>query len=399
MSEIRIAFQDMGYDEWMAGKVYLRNALGALNTKRDENDYRIKTYLLKPEVPGGQDQDGNGEGLGCGEEVVEYDLPVGWSLSRIANAFARKLFHFDIVMDRELRRQGIDVLFGSVITFKNPRVVKLSFLPDFQHIHFPEFFSDAEIAERNRAFKLSAEYADRIVLLSDSVKKDYEVFTGSRTGKARVLRPFSEVPSHIYHCDPGSMLERYHLPEKFFYLPNQFWKHKNHAAVFQAMKLLKDDGIDINLVCTGSSYDYRWPGYFSDLFRELSESGLYNQVRYLGYVPHDDVLLLTRQCVSMVSPSLFEGWGLTLDEARSVGKRVLISDIPAHREQDPPRASYFDPRDCRELAEKMLEIWEKTGPGPDRELEEKAMEEAGSRILEYRDSFLSIVKEACEERG
>lgn len=399
MNEIRVAFQDMGYDEWMAGKVYLRNALGAMSVKRNEDVYRLKYYLFKPTSTSEKGLTGKDGGFGCGEEIVEYDLPAGISLSWAVDRFARAMLHNDIALKRALGKHRIDVVFGSVVTFRNPRVSKLSLLTDFQHIHFPEYFSEGEIAERNRAFMLSAKYADRIVLLSESVKRDYEAFAGPQAVKARVLRPLSMVPPHIYDCDLDGLLERYCLPEKFFYLPNQFWKHKNHEAIFKAMKLLRDEGSGINLVCSGSSYDYRWPGYFADLFRKLSEWGLYDCVRYLGYVPRDDVLMLMRQCVGVVSPSLFEGWGFTVDEARSVGKQVLISDIPAHREQDPPRATYFNPCDSRELADKMSRMWETTGPGPDPGLEEKARAEAGARLGEYRDSFLSMVLEAYEEHG
>jgi len=62
-------------------------------------------------------------------------------------------------------------------------------------------------------------------------------------------------------------------------------------------------------------------------------------------VPREHVLLLIRQSIGVLGPSLFEGWGFGVDEARSVGKRLLISDIPAHREQNPPEAIFFNPQD------------------------------------------------------
>ncbi len=60
---------------------------------------------------------------------------------------------------------------------------------------------------------------------------------------------------------------------------------------------------------------------------------------------------------------------MSVDEARSVGKRVLVSDIPSHREQNPPQALFFNPHDRSELVEKLSRIWTEAIPGPDIQLE------------------------------
>ena len=79
----------------------------------------------------------------------------------------------------------------------------------------------------------------------------------------------------------------------------------------------------------------------------VATSQLNEQVHYLGTVPRDDVFDLIRQSICVLNPSLFEGWGYAVDEAASVGKRILASDIAAHREQAAPACEYFDPRDDR----------------------------------------------------
>ena len=100
-----------------------------------------------------------------------------------------------------------------------------------------------------------------------------------------------------------------------------------------------------------------------------------------------------RQAICVLNPSLFEGFGLTVDEAKSIGKRVLVSDIPAHREQDPPSAIFFDPYSYEDLAERLTAIWRATPPGPDIELERDARESIRNRLRAFADSFISIVRE------
>jgi len=189
-----------------------------------------------------------------------------------------------------------------------------------------------------------------------------------------------------------SIINLYNLPEKFFYLPNQFWKHKNHETVFKAIKVLKDRGVKVTLVCTGYPGDYRHPKYVSELFQKLSEWNIRDQVIYLGMIPHDHLLLLMRQSITVINPSLFEGWGISVDEARSLGKQVLVSDIAAHREQDPPKAMFFNPTNCEELCEKLKSLWLNTTPGPDFALEAEARETLPKRFRSYGESFVSVAQ-------
>ena len=103
--------------------------------------------------------------------------------------------------------------------------------------------------------------------------------------------------------------------------------------------------------------------------------------------------MLMRQAICVLNPSLFEGFGLTVDEARSLGKRVLLSDIAAHREQDPQKATYFDPYDSEDLAERLGLIWREVEPGPDIELELEARQSLAKRIHLCAESFMSVASE------
>ena len=209
-----------------------------------------------------------------------------------------------------------------------------------------------------------------------------------------MLSPITRVPARIYDQDPRAVLARYHLPEKFVYLPNQFWRHKNHQLMFEAVKDLDQQGVPVSVVCTGYPSDYRDAGYFASLWESLSRWGIRDRVIYLGLIPHDDVLSLIRQSACVVNPSRFEGWGISIDEARTVGKSVLLSDIPTHREQDPPKATYFDPASKDDLVAKLAAVWNNSTAGPDHELERAARASLPGRLRSYAERFVSIAIEA-----
>jgi glycosyltransferase involved in cell wall biosynthesis len=183
------------------------------------------------------------------------------------------------------------------------------------------------------------------------------------------------------------------------YVPNQFWMHKNHETLFRAVKILVERGVDVRVVCSGNSSDHRNLEYFATIAEKLSLWDLREHVVYLGLIDHDDALALMRQTVCVLNASAFEGWGYSAEEARSVGKQALLSDIPTHREQSPPKAAFFQPYDAGELAEKLEAIWVQSEPGPDRELEARARCTSDERMRAYGAGFLAIATEAIHRRG
>ena len=67
-------------------------------------------------------------------------------------------------------------------------------------------------------------------------------------------------------------------------------------------------------------------------------------------IPQEHVTALMLSSTALLNPSRYEGWSTTVEEARSLGTPLLLSDIPVHREQAGEAASYFDPQSANELA-------------------------------------------------
>jgi glycosyltransferase involved in cell wall biosynthesis len=239
-----------------------------------------------------------------------------------------------------------------------------------------------------------AKNAHIVVLSSRDAQQDFERFAPQYAHKGRVVSFVAHINPALYATDPRSVLHSYHLPEKFIYLPNQFWAHKNHKTVVEALTLLRKQGVKPFIVCTGNPIDSRNPAYFADLMQSISRAGVRDQIALLGLVPHVDVYALMRQSAAVINPSLFEGWSTTVEEAKSVGKRLALSDIGVHREQDPPGAVFFDPHNAAEMAAKLQAVWEKTEPGPDAKMEAEAQRAYPDRMRRFAHTFLSAVHEA-----
>ena len=388
---MNIAFQTLGDGRWVAGDVYLQNLFHAIRHKADNN---VGLYTVAPTE---QSFNKGDSPLIEPDKIIRYKMPRRWTPAWLVNGVFKKLFSTDRFSGKVLQKNGVHAIFGPYLIVKYPKIATLAWLPDFQHVHFPEMFSPGERRWRDKIFRQSAVAATRVVLLSESAKADFASFAPSQAYKSIAIPPICYMPECTYSSDSKTIISFYNLPEKFVYLPNQFWKHKNHEAVFQAVRILRDNGVRLTVVCTGHPGDYRDVEYFAGLWGKVSQWNLRDHILYLGVIPREHVMSLMRQCICVINPSLFEGWGMSVDEARSLGKRLLISDIPAHREQDPPKAVFFDPHDHDALAEKLRSIWLDGKPGPDIDLETNAREEQPKRLRSFAEKFVAVCEETYQE--
>lgn len=394
--KICVAFIHMPAEEWTAGSHYLKNLFIALHSLGDS--VRPKIALLV----GHNVQAEQYASLSPYIDHVLYHPTLSPLLrywERQKAQLQRRMRVFKVLktaLSVYLQKQRVDALF-TVGTFGPQFAVPyLAWIPDFQHLHLPEMFSENEIQNRNRGILDTAYDANIVVLSSDNARQDFERFVPYAASKARVLSFVAQVPDDIYTTDPYEICQIYDLPKRFIYLPNQFWKHKNHEVVLKALSLLKPKYPEIVVVCTGNTNEHRDPLYFSQLLAHVSSLGLRNNFIVLGMVPHKHLFQLMRQSLAVLQPSLFEGWSTTVEEVKSVGKQIILSDIAVHQEQAPPEAIFFRPNDKQQLADYMVSIYEKTQPGPNEQLETLAKETLPARTRAFAQTFLEILTDAIE---
>lgn len=384
---MRVAFSLIGDAGWTGGSHYLKNLLNAL---RESSTDAIEPILftskkrvleVEPLMPY------------LSETVIDDSFTV-WSPVWFGRQIARKALDRDIVVERIMKRHGVDAVFHAGLFGAAFSIPCVNWIADFQHLHMPEMFSKRELRVRDRLFLDLARMSRRLVVSSDSVRKDFESFAPAYRDRVDVLHFVAQIPESVYDTDPMENLKSYSIPEKFFHLPNQCWKHKNHTVVLKALKLLSEKKGDIFVVCTGHERDYRNPGYVESLKDFIVKNGLSERIAFLGLVPLDHLYALMRQSVALINPSLFEGWSTTVEESKSLGKRILLSDIPVHCEQSPEGGTYFSALDPDDLVEKMVRIWDETDAGPDLNMERTARDAKQQRSRAFAVRFLEIMKKA-----
>jgi glycosyltransferase involved in cell wall biosynthesis len=100
---------------------------------------------------------------------------------------------------------------------------------------------------------------------------------------------------------------------------------KNQQFLVGVLRILKNNGqLDCPLLVVGA---IGWKN--SPLFREIRAAGLTeNDIRFLGYVPDEDMPLLYAGAQVFLFPTLYEGFGIPPVEAMACGTPVIASDAP-----------------------------------------------------------------------
>jgi glycosyltransferase involved in cell wall biosynthesis len=254
----------------------------------------------------------------------------------------------------------------------------------------PHFFSDDEFQARDKRFLQLIQEAPHVVVSSEAAHRDLKRWFPT-ADKVSVFPFVSVAASAWYAGSPDEVITRLEIPRKYFMCPSQFWIHKNHQCLFDAIRIAKDTFPDITLVCSGRMHDYRHPNYCEQLLEKLTRDGLAQRVHCLGLLDRHTQIQLMRGAAAIIQPSLYEGWSSLLEDARALAKCVYVSDIPIHREQDPPDAQFFNPRSPEELAALLVKDWRGLAPGPDRVGEGRALSIQNDRAIDFARRFLRIV--------
>ena len=374
---------------WLASWTYYRTLLRALVSEAGD---RVEPVLFVGEHT---------------DEPLLHDFPPlelhrspmldGRGGAALARGAARGVA-YDLPLGRLLRRNGIDVMSHSGHLGLYSGVPTIGWVPDLQHLHFPELFDRRFLVFRGARYRLLARFATWLIVSSRFGERDLLELAPHAAGRITVLPFVVEPVPRERQPERAELEERYGFTGRYFYLPNQFWAHKNHRLVVEALALLAECGHEVRVLATGVEYDRRRPHHFAELMGRVSDAGLTDRFRTLGVVPYGHVAGLMRESVAVINPSLFEGWSTTVEEAKSTGKRVLLSDIPVHREQDPPGGGFFDPHDPDALAELLAAEWEREDPEGDRQLAERAARELPERRRRFAETYLGAVEHALERR-
>jgi glycosyltransferase involved in cell wall biosynthesis len=382
---IRVGIVLMPDENWLGGINYYRNLMHAVNSMPDKQIEFVAITSTETDI------NQLIKDYPC-SEVIKSKLFNRFSFKWLVRKLITKLIKRDYLFSALLIKHKVDVLSHSGWLGKNSKIPTLGWIPDFQHVHLPDFFTKTELKVRDQTFLDICNLCTSVIVSSYDALNDLKQFSPKTINKTVVMQ-FAVKPKkeNIQVESIEELKLRYRFNTPFFLLPNQFWAHKNHRVVIDALEILKKQNISVTVLATGNTNDYRQPNFFSNLQKLINDKNVENEFKVLGMIPESDLYSLFIYANAVINPSFFEGWSTTVEEAKVIRKKIILSDIAIHKEQDPELGLYFNPNDSRKLAALLIEH-ATIDESINKEIKEKDIAE----FINYGQSYQSIVKQVLD---
>lgn len=338
----RVGFVWEALAGWTGGSNYLRSLLSAILADEERT---VEPLLFADQA----------SVAGLRRELPALEVIASPFLARATPAWYfrkawQRLSGTDACIGRLLRRHGVQLLSHSGSLGARGYPPSLAWVVDLQHRRLPRYFAPAELQRRDLTFRRWQQECAGLLFSSRCAFDDFRHCYPDGDSRAFVV-PFVPDTRPQEPAVVAGVLARHRLSSPYFHVPNQFWRHKNHELVIEAAALLVARNVGATVVFTGAAGPNGDVEHYESLLAKAAPLG--EAVRFLGFLPYVEVTALMQGATAIINPSRFEGWSTTVEEARNLGKSVLLSDIDVHREQSPPDARYFDTDNPGLLAELM----------------------------------------------
>jgi len=225
---------------------------------------------------------------------------------------------------------------------------------DIQEYHYPEYFTASQKLHRKINNINAINESDHIIVSFNHIKADLlKYFLIDDTKISVCPPPFAE--DWFLSDDFTSkvtLIKKYELSNRFLLYPAATWKHKNHLKLVRALSQLLNNGLDVELVCTGNKTDHHLT-----IDEEIKKQNLKGKVKFPGIVPEEDLIGLYKAASLVVIPTLYEAGSGPLYEAMKYSAPVICSNITSLPDTMGNNDFLFDPNNIDEmvsLIRKML---------------------------------------------
>ena len=243
-------------------------------------------------------------------ENFDYRQP-----QRSLKTLYRELVWTPLVAPWRVRRLRADLLHGPAGSATAASCIKnVVTLHDLAVLRHPERFRRWQRVRGRRNIRHLAK-ADRVICISRFTADEAMKLTALPASKITVVYnggDFHADGERVAECCPET-----HIPEQFFLFVGSLEPGKNLALLREVYRLAEDRGVEMPaLVIVG----VRWQGVGSE---GQPPAGWI----YLGGQPDEVLVYLYRRAVALVFPTKYEGFGLPVAEAMTLGCPVICSAV------------------------------------------------------------------------
>jgi glycosyltransferase involved in cell wall biosynthesis len=259
--------------------------------------------------------------------------------------------------EKQLLKQEISLIYFVTPSFLSIIIQKLSYIItvwDLCHRDMPEFPEVSDFSSfhsRERLYKNAL--APAVLILTDSSTLANKVSKRYGIDDEKIL-PMPFLPAPLFDLTNSVQIQdvllKYKLLSGYFFYPAQFWPHKNHIRILEALLILQEQKLFPSIVFAGAD-----KGNLTFITKFIELYKLYDQVKILGFVPSEDMASLYMGCKAVIMPSYFGPTNLPPLEAWMFGRPLIYNSH--FQEQSGDAAILIDPNEANDIAEAIKQCF------------------------------------------
>lgn len=235
-----------------------------------------------------------------------------------------------------------------------PTVVSIM---DLWHHRHPEQFDKKDLYQLTRWEKYSVKKAEKIITISEFSKNEIIKFYKVNPEKISVAYPGHDKPKALNSKSQiiSKIKSKYKIKNNYLLYLGTLQPKKNVEGLIEAFKLVISDQLSVNggkksvtLVIAGKK---GW--HYEKIFEKVRKLGLEDRVIFPGFISEEEKPYLIAGAEAFVFPSFYEGFGIPVLEAMSLGVPVVASNEASLPEVGGEAAIYCDPYSVEDIAKAM----------------------------------------------
>lgn len=331
------------------------------------------------------------EGLLCPGVQISSNCSMIRLVKYWANWLIARIYH--IVFDPDLYRmdrEPVDVLSHTELIGTKPTIVHIS-----DSLLWGTWDSNPSVESRDEKIKSILFSSDSAIVDSEIAVRRVCQYDWAEKSQIFCLHPMAVLEEGLYSwCDTTypSLVAKYALPKKYYVVPMEDEALVEKDSFWESIAALKRQNSDIVFLFVSSHNNSENGSLFEKNLSSWQKNVDVGQtIRILIVQDRKETLCLMRNSVAVVYPSTSNRWSISMEECQSLGKQVILSDTPIHREQNPLGATYFPVGDATASVSVFETVWKQLPGGPSCEMERNAQKALPKRLKAFGEAYRDIV--------
>ena len=216
----------------------------------------------------------------------------------------------------------------------------------------PKDFGRIDRMIYERKCKYACQNADMVIAISEHTKSDIMKYYRTPSEKIKVVYQACDPQfgEEVRPEDVSKAKELFSLPERYFLYVGSLIPRKNLLKIVEAMSdTPQADRVPLVVIGSGRKY-------MGKVVKAIEKADLGPMVHFMGDVPFELFPAIYQESIALIYPSHYEGFGLPVIEALSVGAPVITSKTSSLPEAGGDQAIYVDPSSTEEMKAAMLTL-------------------------------------------